>query len=83
MPRRTDSHNPADWLWIAEVLEKILKAELLGRGCRPLVAALAEVYFAARYPGFDFDDPDWITVRTQLAAVAALLAAVKARLGAV
>ena len=57
MPRRTDSSNPADWLWIAEsdlealrvvcerevgyplcrsklaeVLEKILKAELIRRG---------------------------------------------------
>lgn len=132
MPRRTDSHNPADWLWIAErdlaalqalatqelgyelcrsklaeVLEKILKAELLRRGCvlekihdlrklggelaardpalgeqvRPLIAALAEVYFTARYPGFDFDDPDWPMVRTQLAAVATVLATVKTRVG--
>ena len=57
MPRKTDSHNPADWLWIAaidlsviqhlvkaeigfivcrsklaEALEKIMKAELLGLG---------------------------------------------------
>lgn len=134
MPRRTDSHNPADWLWIAErdlaalqalatqelgyelcrsklaeVFEKILKAELLRRGwllekihdleklgselaerdpalgaqVRPLVVALAEVYFTARYPGFDFDDPDWETLRAQLAAVASILAAAKARLGTV
>ena len=59
MPRKTDSKNPADWLWIAnsdleliqlaaerevgflgahsklaEVLEKILKAELLRTGWR-------------------------------------------------
>ena len=57
MPRKTDSHNPADWLWIAasdmelvqigaeqemgyaatrcklaEILEKILKAELIRIG---------------------------------------------------
>lgn len=133
MPRKTDSHNPADWLWIAErdlaalqaiaaqelgyelcrsklaeVFEKVLKAELLRQGwflekihdlrklgselaerdpalaekVRPLVVGLAEVYFTARYPGFDFDDPDWPTVRAQLDEVLALLATVKRRLGA-
>ena len=133
MPRKTDSHNPADWLWIAErdlaaleamaaqelgyelcrsklaeVLEKIFKAELLRQGwvlekthdlrklggevasrdpelgeeIRPLVTALAEAYFTARYPGFDFDDPEWETVRAQVTAVAALLNLVQARHGA-
>ena len=99
MPRKTDSGNPADWLWIAdsdltlirlgaeqavgynavrsklaEVLEKVLKAELIRTGWplekthdlrklaselqlrksdleeqfRPLVVALAEVYFVDR-----------------------------------
>lgn len=132
MPRKTDSHNPADWLWIAardlaaieamaaqeldyelcrsklaEVLDKILKAELLRQGWMlekthalhklagelaardaefgaqvgPLAAALAEVYFTARYPGFDFDDPDWPALRVQVAAVAALLAAARSRVG--
>ena len=132
MPRKTDSHNPADWLWIAardlvalgamaaqelgyelcrsklaEVLEKIFKAELLRQGwmlekthdlrklggevasrdqelgeeIRPLVAALAEAYFTARYPGFDFDDPDWATLRAQTAAAAKLLKKAQARLG--
>jgi len=91
---------------LAEVLEKILKADLLRQGwqlekthdlrklggelvsrdpalegrIRPLVQALAEVYFTARYPGFDFDDPDWPTLRTLVAQVAALLAAVQARI---
>jgi len=130
LPRKTDSGNPADWLWIAEsdltlirlgatkevgytavrsklaeVLEKVLKAELIRTGWplekthdlrklaselqlrkselepqfRPLVIALAEVYFVDRYPGFDLDDPDWPALRAQLEQVEALLAAVKTR----
>lgn len=47
-----------------------------------LCQALAEVYFTARYPGFDLDDPDWPLLRTQVEQVAALLAAVQARLPA-
>ena len=133
MPRKTDSSNPADWLWIAaidlsvikhaakdeigfitcrgklaEVLEKIIKAELLRRGwklvkthdlmhlvealaerdsdlaqpARPLCRALAEVYFTDRYPGFDFDDPDWPALCVQLDQITALHAAVQARLAA-
>ena len=133
MPRKTDSNNPADWLWIAgsdlpmiraaaegefsfaaahsklaEVLEKIIKAELLRLGWRlekthdlnrlalalrrhgspaettatPLCSELAEVYFTDRYPGFDLDDPDWPVLRAQVEQVAALLAAVQARLTA-
>ncbi len=130
MPRKTDSNNPADWLWIAasdmeliclgaesevgftavrsklaEVLEKILKAELIRMGwplekthdlrklaselqerqsdllaeIRTLVALLAEVYFMDRYPGFDFDEPDWDPLRAQVEKVSALLATVQAR----
>ena len=130
MPRKTDSGNPADWLWIAEsdlaliqlgahqevgysavrsklaeVLEKVLKAELIRVGwplekthdlrklaselqlrksdleqrIRPLVVALAEVYFVDRYPGFDLDDPDWPKLRGQIHDVEALLAAIKSR----
>ena len=133
MPRKTDSHNPADWLWIAaidvsaiqhlvkneigfivcrsklaEALEKIMKAELLRLGwtlvkthdlerllqasvarasdladaAAPLCAALAEAYFSDRYPGFDLDDPDWPALRAQVEQVAALLAAVQARVAA-
>ena len=133
MPRKTESDNPADWLWIAasdlegigavlghkvgyamcrsklaEVLEKILKAELLRTGwrlekthdlrklaselqlrqsdllaqIRPAVEELAESYFLDRYPGFDFDDPDWPALRAQVGQVAALHAAVQARLPA-
>ena len=131
MPRKTDSNNPADWLWIAgsdlpmiraaaagefsfaaarsklaEVLEKIIKAELLRLGWRlekthdlnrlalalhrygspsetaaaPLCRGLAQVYFTDRYPGYDFDDPDWPALRAQIEEVTALHAAVQARL---
>ena len=131
MPRKTDSNNPADWLWIAasdlegvreladrelsyqlcrgklaEILEKIVKAELIRLGWRlekihdlnrlalalrsygspsetaatPLCQALAEVYFSARYPGFDLDDPDWPALRTQVEQVTVLMHAVEARL---
>ena len=88
---------------LAEVLEKILKAELIRLGwflerthdleklanelqargsnltaeVRPLSTALAERYFADRYPGFDLDDPDWPAFRKQLAQVDALLQKVK------
>jgi HEPN domain-containing protein len=130
LPRKTDSQNPADWLWIAEsdlealhaltdreigyplcrskraeVLEKVLKAELLRTGwflekthdldrlldclrmrrsdlvnsAKPLCDALAELYFTDRYPGFDFDEPDWPNFRTWLGEVARLLETVKAR----
>ena len=130
MPRKTDSTNPADWLWIAEsdlegvrlnvthevayygaqgklaeVLEKILKAELIHLGwplerthdlgklfgeltarqspiltaASPLVNDLNQVYFVARYPGFDLDDPDWPALRQQVEDVGNLLVLVKAR----
>jgi HEPN domain-containing protein len=46
---------------------------------RPLVVALAEVYFADRYPGFDLDDPDWPGLREQIGRVEGLLALVKSR----
>ena len=90
---------------LAEILEKILKAELIRLGwalvktqdlrflakelrerqcdliapLEPLVTALAEAYMLDRYPGFDLDDPDWPALRTQVEQVAALLAAVQAR----
>ena len=131
MPRKTDSNNAADWLWIAgsdlpmiraaaegefsfaaarsklaEVLEKIIKAELIRLGWRlekthdlnrlalalqrlaspvegsaaPLCRQLAEVYFTDRYPGYDFDDPDWPALRAQIEQVTARHAAVAARL---
>jgi HEPN domain-containing protein len=90
---------------LAEVLEKVLKAELLrmgwtlekthdldrllealeGKGSdlvpqvQPLCDVLAEVYFTDRYPGFDFDDPDWLGLRTQIGQIEALLATVKGR----
>lgn len=41
---------------------------------------LAQAYFSDRYPGFDFEDPDWPKLRHQLQQVEVLLAAVKARL---
>jgi len=130
LPRKTDSNNPADWLFIAaadlegvrllardrvgyemgvsklaEVIEKILKAELLrlgwilvkthdlmelagelqARNCdllpeiRPLCDALADRYYAGRYPGYDLEDPDWPVLRKRVGQVAALLLKVRAR----
>ncbi len=131
MPRKTSSHNPADWILIsssdmelvrlatqneisfeaarsklAEALEKILKAELIRIGwelekthdldrllqslvernsdlvvvATPLCAALVDVYFTDRYPGFDLDDPDWPKLRAQVAGVTVLLETIKSRL---
>jgi HEPN domain-containing protein len=77
---------------LAEVFEKVLKAELIRSGwflekthdleklldClkthspdlvsqgEPLCDALAEVYFTGRYPGFDFDEPNWPELRRQI-----------------
>lgn len=132
MPRKTDSSNPADWLYLsesdlngirvlsekeegyemcrgklAEVIEKVMKAELLRLGwflekthdlrklfgeletrqsdlcpaLNPLVTAYAEVYFMARYPGFDLEDPDWGALRCDVAATSELLARLKSRFG--
>lgn len=133
MPRKTDSNNPADWLFIAqselealqvlaerevgyllcrsklaEILEKVLKAELIRMGwflekthdllklsgelhargsdlipvVRPLSIALAQVYFYARYPGFDLEDPNWPEFREKLEQVTNLLITVKTRVAA-
>ena len=46
----------------------------------PLCRGLAQVYFTDRYPGYDFDDPDWPALRAQIEEVTALHAAVQARL---
>ena len=131
MPRKTDSNNPADWLFfasqdlaalrvlsaqqisyhlceskLAEALEKILKAELISCGwflerihdlqklidelstrqseivedAQPLTEALAEAYFAERYPGFDLEDPDWDEFKAQLLQVEAIYARVHTKL---
>ena len=131
MPRKTESDEPADWLWfarndllmirsaaeqeisyegarskLAEILEKVMKAELIRIGWRlekthdlrklgselqlrhsdlesrfqPLVAALAEVYFTNRYPGFDLEDPDWPKLRREIEEVRALIDTVHSRL---
>jgi HEPN domain-containing protein len=131
LPRKTDSNNPADWIFfaetdldgicalaekeishpmceskLAEVLEKILKAELIRQGwflvkthdlqelakqlqarksdlfpaCKPLCDALAESYFADRYPGFDLEEPDWPEFRKLVGQVKGLLAEVKVRI---
>ena len=92
---------------LAEILEKVLKAELIRLGwplerthdlnrlvdeltvrksdllvtVTPIAQALAEVYFADRYPGFDLDDPDWPALRANIDAVTELLNLVKARVG--
>ena len=90
---------------LAEVVEKLLKAELirsgwtlekthdlerlrkelrtrdagLANGIRSLCAALAEVYFVGRYPGFDLEDADWPKLRDQITVVANLLTTIKSR----
>jgi HEPN domain-containing protein len=46
----------------------------------PLCDVLAEVYFTDRYPGFDLDDPDWPSLRTQIQQVTQLLARVREKL---
>ena len=68
-------------------LERLLQASVarasdLADAAAPLCAALAEAYFSDRYPGFDLDDPDWPALRAQVEQVAALLAAVQARVAA-
>ena len=90
---------------LAEILEKVLKAELIRTGwplekthdlnrlfdalaerdsdllpkIEPICDVLVQVYFTDRYPGFDLDDPDWPALRAQIEQVAALHAAVQAR----
>lgn len=131
MLRKTDSSNPADWLFIAEsdlngvsllieskmshslcvsklaeILEKVLKAELIRTGWflekthdllklggelnargsdlakqfQPLCEALAERYFTDRYPGFDLEDEDWPTLRSQADEIGHLLTTIKKRI---
>jgi HEPN domain-containing protein len=133
LPRKTDSNNPADWLFIAasdldgvrhlasselafsmcvsklaEILEKVIKAELIRTGwflvkthdlvklvdelrerdaqlsdlIQPLCESLAERYFTDRYPGFDLEDADWVTLRAQADETARLLEIVKDRIAA-
>lgn len=36
---------------------------------QPVVDALAESYVESRYPGFDFDEPDWPKLRGQMEQV--------------
>ena len=93
---------------LAEVLEKVFKAELIRLGwalvkthdllflakelrarqsdlvvaVESLVTSLAEAYMMDRYPGFDFDDPDWPALRAEVEQVAVLLKATHTRLGA-
>ena len=45
------------------------------------MTSLAEVYFAARYPGFDLEDPDWPDLRAKLEEVAWILQEVKRWIG--
>ncbi len=46
---------------------------------RPLCAALAEVDFTARYPGFDLEEPVWPKFHHPLDAVTQLAARAKSR----
>ena len=51
MPRKTDSHNPGDWLWIAardlEALEAMAAQELGYELCRSKLAEVLEKIFKA------------------------------------
>ena len=67
MSRKTDSNNPADWLWIAETDLSVVR-----------LSAEHEVGFPACRS--NFDDPDWPKLRGQVEGVAALLQTVKSRL---
>ena len=40
---------------------------------QPECEALADAYFAERYPGFDLDDPEWPTLVINLASVRRIL----------
>lgn len=46
---------------------------------RPLITGYAELYFADRYPGFDLEDPDWPSLRADLAAVVLLYEKIRSR----
>lgn len=91
---------------LAEVIEKLMKAELLRLGwfldkthdlqrlftllevrasglcpqLRPLVSSYADVYFMARYPGFDLEEPDWPALRQDIAATGRLLVVIDKQL---
>jgi HEPN domain-containing protein len=91
---------------LAEVLEKILKAELIRLGwflvkthdiellagelrargsdlmaeVDSLCEALAEAYFASRYPGFDVAEPNWPDLRRHINLTVMLAARVRGRL---
>lgn len=91
---------------LAEALEKLMKAALLGAGwqlvkthnlllladelslrdpaldaeVRPLCEVLSEFYLGTRYPGFDFEDPDWPAFRARFDAITALAVKIRARI---
>jgi hypothetical protein len=58
---------------------KARSPDLVSRA-EPLCDALAEVYFTSRYPGFDFDEPNWPELRRQIEQLSTLLEQVRARL---
>ena len=66
-----------DLLFLAKEL-RARQSDLVS-GIEPLVTSLAEAYMLDRYPGFDLDDPDWPALRAEVEQVAALHAAVQAR----
>ena len=93
MARRTDSNNPADWLYIAsgdlEGVRELASRELAFAMCvskladsfQPLCEELAERYFTDRYPGFDLEDEDWSRLRRQADQIAGLVEVVNKRIG--
>ena len=53
----------------------------LGKRARPLCEALAEKYFADRYPGFDREDENWPELLRTAADIRAMLEIVEGRVG--
>ena len=56
------------------------RAAVFEAEAQPLCRALSEFYLVTRYPGFDLEDPDWPTLRTQCSDVTELLERIRTRL---
>jgi hypothetical protein len=77
-PRRLGAEKTHDLERLYAVLT-VRRSDLAGPA-DPLCKALAEVYFADLYPGFDLEDPDWPKLREQLRQIEGILLTVKSRL---
>ena len=91
MPRKTDSHNPADWLFIVEsdldMIRASVERDLAYFSCRSKLAETLEKVMKAELIrlGWTLKKTHELEVladelRAQLAAVSALAATIRARL---